>query len=70
VPSTATLSCAACQGGGSLNAALTWTSEGSGTGMTSAGNKTLNLSAQVVPSAFQAAAPGDYAGNVTVTVAP
>jgi len=70
VPPTATLSCAACTGNAVLGAALTWISDGAGRGMTDAGNRVFSLTAEVPPSAYRSAAPGDYTGNVTVTVSP
>jgi hypothetical protein len=70
IPQTATLACPTCAAPSTLDVALSWTNAGGGVGMTDAGNRTLNLTAQVPPSSFQAAAPGDYVGSVTVTVSP
>jgi len=70
IPPIATLSCAACAGSSTMDAAMSWTSGGTGLGMSDAGNRTLSLTGQVAPGAYQAAAPGAYLGTVTVTVSP
>ncbi|MFO1413298.1 MAG: hypothetical protein U1F10_05190 [Burkholderiales bacterium] len=70
LPTSATLTCAACAGTPTMAATLTSTNSGAGTGLGTGRNRTLTVTGSITAAVFQNAPAGAYSGSVTVSVTP
>jgi len=69
VPSSATVTCAACSGA-TMAPTITSTNDGAGSGMGSSNNKTLTVSGKITPANFENSPVGAYTGTMSVSVSP